>query len=341
MSCHAAVEWTRQLLTTLRCVQVQRSPETWGYSLMSLGASESDQQEKAEGSISSVGVSLHLPVAASSQTAFINWEAAMSALPNRGGSGGGSPAGDVCREADRRGIIKIMASVKHPVLPPLPPPSPLSIQYIPLARSLACLPSWGLGYHGNQRNALLCGWLRYALALDLHGPSAQPEGGCSPEPLNNDWETTPHLSLSPSTSLSLSRSPSVARWLRPLLPAALCEVVRLKLRTTSESPPPEWVITGRRTIFIFRAAANVSLSARLSTASPHRTHSARDGPHRCFSTQPEESRDGRNCRQTSDNSVPRLLLLLKNVCFHTEAQGGMYVRVATARMKADSNRRCS
>ena len=39
---------------------------------MSLGASESEQQEKAEGSISSVGVSLHLPAAASSQTIFIN-----------------------------------------------------------------------------------------------------------------------------------------------------------------------------------------------------------------------------------------------------------------------------
>lgn len=34
--------------------------------------------------------------------------------------------------------------------------------------------------------------------------------------------------------------------------------------------------------------------------------------------------------------VSRLFLLLKNVCFHIEAQGGMYVRVATARIKADS-----
>lgn len=34
--------------------------------------------------------------------------------------------------------------------------------------------------------------------------------------------------------------------------------------------------------------------------------------------------------------VSRLFLLLKNVCFHVEVQGGMYVRVATARIKADS-----
>lgn len=149
---------------------------------------------------------------------------------SRVGEEGGAAACGGGSSADRRGIIRIMA--RQTPRPPPPFPLPLFLYSTSLwLPSLARPPGRGLGYHGNQRNALFCGML----ALDLHGPSAQLWGGVvSPESLNNDWETTPRLSLSLYISIALMFS--LHRPITP--PPPLCCSVwgfRLKLSATSAS----------------------------------------------------------------------------------------------------------
>lgn len=87
-----------------------------------------------------------------------------------------------------------------PLLLSLPP---LSLLWILLA--LASLPSWGLGYHGNRRNALFCSWLAISSRW-ISAPlcSALKRGWCFA------WNVKQWARDYPPWSISLSLSPYVA-----------------------------------------------------------------------------------------------------------------------------------
>lgn len=141
---------------------------------------------------------------------------------------------------------------------------PLSLLCILLA--LASLPSWGLGYHGNRRNALFCGWLAVSSRW-ISAPlcSALKRGWCFAWNVKQWARDYPPWSLSLSPYIAHSHACALSCCLSPLS----LSLWVLQLKTVFELLLLEWVITGSQNYFHLPSPANASLSARLSTASSH------------------------------------------------------------------------
>lgn len=169
-----------------------------------------------------------------------------------------------------------MASVKHPLLPILFLSLPPLFHTVHPVRLFSC----SLASPAESSVTMETGGMLSSVAGWRYARSPRPlcsawGSSFSPEPLNNDWGSTPPT---PPVSLYICRSYVYLTSLTYSPSPPLSEVVRLKLKSTPESLPPEWVITGRRHEFHLPSPANASLSARFSTASHHRTHSASFNP---------------------------------------------------------------